>query len=235
MNRLRFDVRLVIQIPCLNEAATLPRTLADLPRTVPGFASVEVLVVDDGSSDGTAAVARAAGADHVLELPGHRGLGVAFRAGLHAAVALGADVIVNTDADTQYRGRDVAALTAPVVRDEADLVVGRRDHAHAGVRKRLLQRLGSWTFGRWAGVPVPDAASGFRALSRAAAESLELRVDFTHTLETLVRARALGLRIVHVPVGTNPPVRPSRLAPSSAAYVTRNARSLARLYAGGGD
>ncbi len=227
-------MRLVIQIPCLNEEATLPRTLADLPRSVPGFDSVEWLVVDDGSSDGTAAVAREHGADHVLVLPRHGGLGVAFRAGLHAAVGLGADVIVNTDGDAQYRGADIAALVAPVVAGNADLVVGRRDHAHVPRRKRLMQDAGSWVVGRLAGAPVPDAASGFRALSRRAALSLELRADFTHTLETLLRARALGLRVVHVPVRTNPPLRPSRLAPSSRAYVSRSARSLARLYAGDG-
>jgi glycosyltransferase involved in cell wall biosynthesis len=223
-------VKLVIQIPCLDEEAALPRALADLPAAVAGFACVETLVVDDGSSDATAEVARRCGADHVVRLPRWSGLGPAFRAGLEASLARGADVIVNTDADGQYRGADVAALVAPIVAGTADVVVGARDLAHCPAGKRALQRAGSWVVRGVSGTGVPDATSGFRAFSRAAAERLELSCDFTHTLETLLGARRLGLRVGHVPVGTNRPVRPSRLAPSSSAYLARSARSLVRLY-----
>ena len=226
-------MKLVIQIPCLNEEEALPRALAELPAAVPGVTRLETLVIDDGSSDRTAEVARLHGADHVVALPRRAGLGAAFRAGLAAALEAGADVIVNTDADAQYRGGDVAALVAPVLAGEADVVVGARDLAHCGRRRRLLQRAGSWVVRRVSGTSVPDAASGFRALSREAAGRLELTSDFTHTLETLLRARRLGLRVTSVPVGTNPPVRPSRLAPSAGAYLTRSARSLVRLYVGG--
>lgn len=210
-------MKLVIQIPCLDEAGTLPLTLADLPREVPGFSAVEWLVVDDGSRDPTRDVARAHGADHVVGLPAPGGLAAAYSAGLRAALALGADVVVNTDGDHQYRGADVRPLVAPVLAGTADLAVGRRDSRRA----EALQRLGSWVVGRRAGLPVPDATCGFRALSRRAARELGECEGFTFTSPTLVRAGRAGLRVAWVPVHTNAPTRPSRLASSPWAYVRR--------------
>ena len=217
-------MKLLVQIPAWNEEATLPRTLADLPRAVPGFERVEWLVVDDGSVDRTAAVARAAGADHVVRLERHRGLAAAFRAGLDAALARGADVVVNTDADHQYRGADVPRLTAPVLGGTADMVVGERDPA--GVRHPRLQRAGSALVRRASGTPVRDAASGFRALSADAARALEVTSSFTYTAETLIRAGRAGMRVAGVPVGVNPPLRPSRLCASPWGYVGRAAPAI---------
>lgn len=209
-------MKLVIQIPCLDEAGTLPLTLADLPREVAGFSAVAWLVVDDGSRDSTRDVARAHGADHVVGLPAP-GLAAAYSAGLRAALALGADVVLNTDGDHQYRGADIGALVAPVLRGEADLAVGHREQRPA----EALQRLGSWVVGRRAGLPVPDATCGFRALSRRAALALGDCGGFTFTSPTLVRAGRGGLRVAWVPVRTNAPTRPSRLASSPWAYVRR--------------
>ena len=218
-------MKLVVQIPAWNEEATLPRTLADLPRAVPGFACVEWLVVDDGSRDATARVAADRGAA-VVRLEDHRGLAVAFRAGLDAALARGADVIVNTDADHQYRGADVQRLVAPVLAGEADMVVGERDAR----RHRGLQRAGSALVRQASGTGVRDATSGFRALSAAAARSLEVTSSFTYTVETLIRAGRAGMVVTGVPVRVNPPLRPSRLYRSPWAYVGRTGPSILRLW-----
>ena len=227
-------MKLVIQIPCLNEEATLGRTLADLPRRVPGFTEVEWLVVDDGSSDRTVEVARAHGVDHVVRLTGHRGLATAFQAGLDAALKLGADVIVNTDADNQYRGEDVQRLVAPILAGEADMVVGDRevsDSPHFSARKRRLARLGSWLVRRASRTTVADAASGFRAYTREAALQTQVVSTFTYTLETVVQAGKAPVAVGHVPVATNPETRPSRLFPSLWTYVRRTGLSLFRAYA----
>jgi glycosyltransferase involved in cell wall biosynthesis len=221
-------MKLVIQIPCLDEEDTLPATLADLPRAVVGFERVEWLVIDDGSADRTAAVAAAHGADQVLRLPTHVGLARAFRAGLDEALARGADVIVNTDADHQYRGADLARLVAPVRDGWADLVVGERDGD--ALRHPRLQRLGSRVVRAASGVAVRDATSGFRAYSRAAAAALEVTSTFTYTVETLIRAGRGGLAVAGVPVGTNPQTRPSRLYGSPWAYVGRTGPSIVRLW-----
>jgi glycosyltransferase involved in cell wall biosynthesis len=231
-------MKLIIQIPCLDEEEFLPVTLADLPREVPGFDAVEWLVVDDGSTDRTAEVARARGADHVLRLRPHRGLAAAFQAGLDAALALGADVIVNTDADHQYRGADIAALTRPILAGEADMVIGDREVttlAAFSPAKRALQRLGSWVVRRASGTSVPDATSGFRAFDRRAAGALHVASGFTYTLETIVQAGRSGMAIAHVPVATNPVLRPSRLVGSTWCYVLRNALSLPGIYARHGN
>jgi glycosyltransferase involved in cell wall biosynthesis len=226
-------MKLVIQIPCFNEAETLPATLAELPRQVNGFDAVEVLVIDDGSTDRTAAVARAHGAEHVIRLPGHRGLARAFMAGLLAAVELGADVIVNTDADNQYRADCIPDLVRPVLDDRADVAIGARPIAevrHFSPAKRLLQRAGSWAIRRLAGVDVRDAPSGFRAFSRNAALRLNVFGSFTYTVETIIQASLSNLRIVSVPIGVNGPTRPSRLFRSNLGYVWRAGKTLVSAY-----
>jgi glycosyltransferase involved in cell wall biosynthesis len=226
-------VKLVIQIPCYNEAETLPGTLAELPRRVEGFDAVELLVIDDGSSDGTADIARAQGADHVVRLNGHQGLARAFMAGLLAAVELGADVVVNTDADNQYRADDVPDLVRPVVLGQADVAIGCRPIAtirHFSAFKRLLQRAGSWFVRRLAGVNVRDVPSGFRAFSRDAARRLNVFGAFTYTVETVIQAGLSNLRVVSVPVRVNGPTRPSRLFRSNLGYIGRTALTILSAY-----
>lgn len=226
-------MKLVLQVPCYNEAAQLPATLAALPRVVPGFDTVEWLVVDDGSQDDTATVARAGGADHVLRLPDNRGLARAFAAGLEAACRLGADVVVNLDADNQYRADGIAALCAPLLSDRADIVVGCRPIAriaHFSATKKLLQGLGSAVVRMISGVDVEDATSGFRAYSRRAAMSLNVYSRYTYTLETLVQAGQAGLRVRCVAVEVNAPVRPSRLMRSTSEYLRRSLATMLRSF-----
>lgn len=226
-------MKLIIQIPCHNEAATLPTVLADLPRTLAGVERIEVLLVDDGSTDDTVAVARAHGVDHVVRLTGRQGLARAFAAGLDACVKLGADLVVNTDGDHQYPGGDVERLIAPVLSGQADLVVGTRTGpgtAEWSPTKRALQRLGSWVVGQASHADVPDATSGFRALSREAAMRLVVVSNFTYTLETLIQAGDKNLALSHVPVGTHPEQRPSRLFKGHWQYVGRSAGTIVRLY-----
>jgi len=227
-------MKLIIQIPCLNEEEALPRTLTELPREVAGFDAVEWLVIDDGSTDRTIEVARVGGVDHVVRLTNNKGLAAAFQAGLDAALKLGADVIVNTDADNQYRAADIGKLTAPVLAGEADMVVGDRQVRtlkHFSRPKRVLQRMGSWVVRRVSGTTVPDTTSGFRAYNREAALQLQVVSNFTYTLESLIQAGKMLVAVDHVPVGTNPTDRASRLFPSSWHYVRRNAVALFRAYA----
>jgi glycosyltransferase involved in cell wall biosynthesis len=227
-------VKLIIQIPCFNEADQLPRTLADLPREVEGFDVVEWLIVDDGSTDETVAVARAHGADHVVRLTNNKGLAAGFQAGLDACLKLGADVVVNTDADNQYYGPDVAKLVRPIVEGRADMVVGDREVTsipHFSPSKKALQRLGSWVVRQASSTSVPDTTSGFRAYNREAAIQMLVVSKFTYTLETIIQAGKLLVAIDHVPIRTNPETRESRLFPSTWAYVRRNAISIFRIYA----
>ncbi|MDQ6819530.1 MAG: glycosyltransferase family 2 protein [Actinomycetota bacterium] len=226
-------MKLIIQIPCFNEEAQLPLTLGRLPRHVEGFDAVEWLIIDDGSTDGTIEVARAHSVDHVVRLTNHKGLAAAFQAGLDAGLKLGADVIVNTDADNQYEGADIPKLVAPIVRGEADMVVGDRqvmtlEHFSAG--KKLLQRLGSWVVRQASSTDIPDTTSGFRAYNREAALQMQAVSKFTYTLETIIQAGKLLVAVEHVPIRTNPRTRNSRLFPSTAAYVRRNALSIFRIY-----
>ena len=226
-------MKLIIQIPCLNEERTLPRALAALPRDVEGFDAVEWLVIDDGSADATGAVARVAGVDHIVRLTNNKGLAAAFQAGLDAALKLGADVIVNTDADDQYRAADIPTLVAPILAGRADMVVGDRrveQLEHFSPAKKLLQRLGSWVVRRASGTAIPDTTSGFRAYNREAALQLLVVSNFTYTLESLIQAGKMLVAVEHVPVATNPQLRESRLSGSTGAYVRRNALAIFRAY-----
>ena len=227
-------MKLIIQIPCYNEAETLPETLAALPREIPGVDAVEFLVVDDGSQDGTADAARALGVDHVVRLPHNMGLARAFAAGLDACVRLGADIIVNTDADNQYMGEDVIHLVEPILAGRADLTVGDRGVASLALfspTKRFLQRLGSWVVSRAAGVDIPDATSGFRAFTRETALRMLVLSNYSYTLETLIQAGARGAAIEFVPIRTNPPTRPSRLMRSMPHFIANSAVTILRAYA----
>ena len=226
-------MKLIIQIPCFNEERQLPATLASLPRQVEGFDAVEWLIVDDGSTDRTIQVAREHGVDHIVRLTNHKGLAAAFQAGIDAGLKLGADVIVNTDADNQYEGTDVPKLVEPIVTGAADMVVGDRQVdtiEHFSGLKKLLQRMGSWVVRQASSTHVPDTTSGFRAYNREAALQLQAVSKFTYTLETIIQAGKLLVAVDHVPVRTNPKTRESRLFPSTSAYVRRNALSIFRIY-----
>ena len=228
------DRLLIIQIPCLNEESTLPATVADLPREVDGFDRVEWLIIDDGSSDATVEVAHELGVDHVVSHNRNRGLAAAYITGLSTALQLGADVIVNTDADNQYDASFVGALTAPVLNGEADMVVGERpiEQIEEFSRvKKLLQRLGSKVVRAFSATEVRDAASGFRAVSREAALRLRVFGRYTYTMETLVQAGWEGLTVKSVPVGVNPQTRESRLVKSIPQYVFRSATTIVRTFA----
>jgi glycosyltransferase involved in cell wall biosynthesis len=226
-------MKLVIQIPCLNEEGTLPEVLDELPRELPGFDAVEWLVIDDGSTDRTVEVARARGVDHIVRLTNNKGLAAAFQAGLDASLKLGADVIVNTDADHQYPAGDIPRLVAPILDGRADMVVGDRqvkDVEHFSASKKLLQRLGSWVVRRASGTGIPDTTSGFRAYNREAALQLVVVSNYTYTLESLIQAGKMLVAIEHVPIGSNPKTRDSRLVDSTARYVRRNALAVFRAY-----
>jgi glycosyltransferase involved in cell wall biosynthesis len=226
-------MKLIIQIPCFDEAEQLPDTLADLPRELPGFDAVEWLVIDDGSTDETIEVARAGGVHHVVRLTNNKGLAAAFQAGLDACLKLGADVIVNTDADNQYYGGDIDKLVAPILAGDADMVVGDRETAsieHFSPLKKRLQRLGSAVVRRASGTTIPDTTSGFRAYNREAALQMQVVSQFTYTLETIIQAGKMLVAVEHVPIRTNEQSRPSRLFPSMWSYVRRNAGSIFRVY-----
>ena len=227
-------MKLIIQIPCLDEEQTLPVTLRDLPREVDGFETVEWLVVDDGSTDRTVEVARENGVDHIVRLTTNKGLANGFQAGLDASLKLGADVIVNTDADNQYYGPDIAKLVAPIVAGDADMVVGDREVMtieHFSPLKKSLQRFGSWVVRQASATTVPDTTSGFRAYNREAAISLQVVSKFTYTLETIIQAGKGTIAVDHVAIRTNPKTRESRLFPSMWSYVRRNGVSIFRIYA----
>jgi glycosyltransferase involved in cell wall biosynthesis len=227
-------MKLIIQIPCLNEELTLPITLGELPREVAGFDAVEWLVIDDGSTDRTIEVARAHGVDHIVRLTNNKGLAAGFQAGLDACLKLGADVIVNTDADNQYDAGAIPRLVAPILAGTADMVVGDREVQnieHFSPLKISLQRLGSWVVRRASDTTVPDTTSGFRAYNREAAIQLAVVSKFTYTLETIIQAGKLLVATDHVPVATNPKLRESRLFGSMWAYVRRNSVSIFRIYA----
>ncbi len=225
-------MRLFIQIPCHNEEASLPITLAALPKSVPGVDSVEVLVINDGSRDRTVEVARSLGVNHVVGFPRNQGLARAFMLGIRSCLELGADIIVNTDADNQYNADDIPALIAPILEGRAEIVVGARPIAtieHFSPVKKLLQKLGSSVVQRVSGTTVADAPSGFRAFSREAAASLNVFSAYTYTLETIIQAGQKNMSIVSVPIRVNGDLRPSRLVRSITSYVRRSIVTMLRI------
>jgi len=225
-------MKLIIQIPCLNEEGTLPAVIRDLPDRVEGIDSVEYLVIDDGSTDRTVEVAKEIGVHHVASLPGNKGLARAFSAGLEVALRLGADVIVNTDGDNQYRGEDVERLVEPVVAGRADIVIGDRETAsiaHFSWLKKRLQALGSLVVRRFSNTAVPDATSGFRAWSREAALHMNILSPFSYTLESIIQGATKGFRIESVPIRTNEKTRESRLMRSTSEFVLRSATTILRI------
>jgi glycosyltransferase involved in cell wall biosynthesis len=235
-NRLligRASVKIVIQIPCYNEEATLGTTLAALPREIAGFDSVERLVIDDGSTDSTIEVARKHGVEHIRALGTNRGLARAFVIGLEESLKAGADVIVNTDADNQYCADDIPLLVAPLLRGEAEIVVGARpisEIEHFSPAKKMLQRIGSKVVRIASNTRIPDAPSGFRAMTREAAMQLNVFNEYTYTLETIIQAGQKGIRIVSVPIRTNRFERPSRLMKSIPAYIRRSVFTILRIF-----
>jgi glycosyltransferase involved in cell wall biosynthesis len=227
-------VKVIIQIPCYNEEATLPETVRDLPRELPDVAEVEILVVDDGSGDRTLEVAKELGVDHIVHLKQNQGLAYAFMAGLEAALEAGADIVVNTDADHQYRGEDIERLIQPLLEGEADIAVGDRDVStveHFSPVKRMLQRWGSRVVEKAAGIAIPDATSGFRAFTREAAMRLTVLSDYTYTLETLIQAGARRMAVSYVPISTNPQMRESRLMRNVPHFLAISAITILRFYA----
>jgi glycosyltransferase involved in cell wall biosynthesis len=226
-------VKLIIQIPCYNEEATLGIALSALPRDVPGFSIVEWLIIDDGSKDETVRVAREHGVDHVVRFTRNQGLAAAFMAGLDAAVAAGADVVVNTDADNQYDASCIPQLTEPILTGKADLVIGARpiqSIEHFSGLKKSLQNLGSWVVRVASNTDVPDAPSGFRAMSRQAAMELRVFNEYTYTLETIIQAGQKRFAVTSVPVKVNGELRPSRLVRSIPSYVWRSLIVICRIF-----
>ncbi len=227
-------MKLIIQIPCWDEEKQLPATLADLPRVVPGFDVVEWLIIDDGSTDRTIEVARENGVDHIVKLTNNKGLAAGFQAGLDASLKLGADVIVNTDADNQYSALDIPNLVAPIVAGKADMVIGDRETdtiEHFSPLKKRLQKLGSSVVRAASDTDVPDTTSGFRAYNREAALQMAVVSKYTYTLETIIQAGKLLVATAHVPIRTNEKTRESKLFPNMGAYVRRNAVAITRIYA----
>jgi glycosyltransferase involved in cell wall biosynthesis len=228
------SMKLIIQIPCLNEERTLPATLQEIPRIVEGVDEVEILIIDDGCSDRTVAVAREYGVDHIVRHKANQGLGRAFRSGLDYALKSGADIIVNTDGDGQYCGKDIPALVQPILSGQADIVIGdrqTRNMADFSFAKKCLQWLGSHVVRSLSGTSVPDAVSGFRAISRKAAIRLNILSRFSYTVEMIIQAGNKQMSIVSVPVGTNPKTRESRLFKNIPQFVSRQLVSMVRMYA----
>ena len=226
-------MKLIIQIPCLNEELSLPITLEDLPKQIEGIDSIETLIIDDGSSDKTVEVAKKLGVHHVLQFTNNKGLAKAFIAGINQSLKLGADIIVNTDADNQYFGGDIVKLIQPILKKDADIVVGDRQVEtirHFSSVKIFLQKFGSWVVRQLSGTEIPDATSGFRAYSRDAALQLNVVSDFTYTVETIISAGKKNLAIAHVPVKTNTKLRESRLFPSIRVYLQRSLVTMLKVY-----
>jgi glycosyltransferase involved in cell wall biosynthesis len=226
-------VKLIIQIPCYNEGATLALTLAELPRNVQGFEQVEWLIVDDGSSDNTVEEARKHGVDHIIRHSKNKGLAAAFMTGLNACLALKADVIVNTDADNQYSASNIPDLVKPILERSADMVIGERPISsikHFSPAKKLLQKIGSWVVRVASQTNVPDAPSGFRAISKEAAQQLMVFNNFTYTLETIIQAGQKGLAVTSVPVNVNEELRPSRLVKNSYSYIKQSCFTIIRIF-----
>lgn len=226
-------MKLIIQIPCYNEENSLPITLKALPKQIPGIDEIEILVIDDGSTDKTVEVAKANGVQHIVSMPHNCGLAKAFVAGINGALAQGADIIVNTDADNQYCADDIEKLIRPILNKEADIVIGTRpvsNISHFSLLKKTLQKLGSWVMRRVSSTQVEDAPSGFRAFSRAAALQINIFDNYTYTLETIIQARAKGLQLVCVPVNVNPDLRESKLVKNMFDYIRRSVFTMLRMF-----
>ena len=226
-------MKLIIQIPCLNEETTLPQTLKDLPEAIEGIDNIEILVIDDGSTDKTVEVAKSLGVQHILQFTNNKGLAKAFISGINESLKLEADIIVNTDADNQYSGADIPKLIQPILRKEADIVVGDRQVekiSHFSPLKVFLQKFGSWVVRQLSGTLIPDATSGFRAYSKDAALQLNVVSDFTYTIETIISAGKKNLAITHIPVKTNKKLRESRLFPSIRIYLKRSLVTMLKVY-----
>ncbi len=226
-------MKLVIQIPCFNEESSLPITLSELPKTLAGFDTIEWLVIDDGSTDNTVEAANKHGVHHIVRHMQNQGLAKAFMTGLDASLSLGADVIVNTDADNQYQASDIERLVEPILNQRAEIVIGARpisDIEHFSISKKLLQRLGSWVVRVVSGTDVEDAPSGFRAFSRAAAKKLMVFNEYTYTLETIIQAGQKNIPICSVPVSTNKDLRPSRLVRNLPSYITQSLMTIVRIF-----
>jgi glycosyltransferase involved in cell wall biosynthesis len=226
-------MKLIIQIPCYNESGTLAITIAALPRSVPGFDCVEWLVIDDGSTDNTAQVAKEAGAHHLVRHTRNQGLARAFMTGIRECIRLGADVIVNTDADNQYNADDIPKLTQPILDGNVDIVVGTRpidSIGHFSPLKKLLQKIGSWVVRTVSRTDVPDATSGFRAIRRDAARQLIVFSNYTYTLEMLIQAGQKNMAVISIPIRINPDLRPSRLVRSIPSYVMRSIATIVRIF-----
>lgn len=226
-------MKLIIQIPCYNEEKTLPQVINDLPRELPDVGEIEYLVVDDGSTDNTVEVAQNIGAHHVVSLGSNRGLGAAFLIGMRRCTELGADIIVNTDGDNQYNGRCIKDLILPIMEGKADIVIGTRpieEIDEFSWTKKKLQRVGSYVARRFSGTDVPDTTSGFRAYSADAAMRLHILNEFSHTLETIVQAGQMNMRVSHVPIDVNPKTRESRLMSSTCQYIWRSVAIILRSY-----
>jgi len=225
--------KLIIQIPCFNEEKTLPITLANIPKTFPGIDVVEILVIDDGSTDRTVAVAKELGVHHVVRLTNNKGLAEGFMAGLDACLRLGADIIVNTDGDNQYNNQDIIKLISPILNEKADMVVGARpieQIEHFSFLKKKLQNLGSWVVRQISGTDIPDTTSGFRAFSREAALQLNVVSGFTYTLETIIQAGKKNVAVTHVSIRTNEKLRNSRLFKNMFSYIKRSVNTMFRIY-----
>jgi glycosyltransferase involved in cell wall biosynthesis len=228
-----YCMKLIIQIPCHNEAQVIAQTIKSLPISLDGFDLIEYMVIDDGSTDGTAEIAKSAGVRYIVKLPGHMGLAAAFKSGLDACIKNGADVIVNTDADNQYLAEDIKLLVEPILEGRAQIVVGDRGVATLETFspfKRLLQRMGSWVVAQFSGIEIPDATSGFRALSREAALRTIVLNDYSYTLETLIQAGANKMSVEYVKIRTNPQTRPSRLIRSIPHYLANSSTTIVRSY-----
>lgn len=226
-------MKLIIQIPCYNEEASLPITLNALPKQISGIDEIEILVIDDGSTDKTVEAAKANGVQHIVSMPHNCGLAKAFVAGINGALAQGADIIVNTDADNQYCADDIEKLVRPILNKEADIVIGTRpvsNISHFSLLKKALQKLGSWVMRRVSSTQVEDAPSGFRAFSRAAALQINIFDNYTYTLETIIQARAKGLQLVCVPINVNPDLRKSKLVRNMFDYIRRSVFTMLRMF-----
>ena len=226
-------MKLIIQIPCLNEEETLPDTLRDLPKFLNGIDTIEVLIIDDGSTDRTKEVAKKNGVNHVLSLTNNKGLAKAFMFGMNHALKLGADIMVNTDADNQYFGGDIIKLIQPILNKNADIVIGNRQVEtirHFSPLKIFLQKLGSWTVRQLSGTTIPDATSGFRAYSREAALQMNVISDFTYTVETIISAGKKNIAIAHTPIRTNKKLRESRVFSSIQVYLRRTLVTMLKVY-----